>query len=195
MTVCFLIRQRMVHSTSHERKTAIFFKCAATSMAAVLALLGCLEHGGAANWIIFAGIVIGTIADGVLCVHFTAGGVLFALGHVLYMIAFCIMKRPEGQSVLLLVVLMSATTAVFMRGRKRLGRRLPFFYAYALIIGMMVSIAASQTPLFFAGAVLFACSDALLLYRMIERRRGMLEYVSLGAYYLAQFLLAAAVAF
>ena len=93
------------------------------------------------------------------------------------------------------LALMGFATAAFTRFRQRIGRRYAFFYAYATALSMMVSLAAAQRPLFFAGALLFAFSDALLGYLMVDRRHMALDYISLGAYYLGQFLLALGVVF
>lgn len=192
MVICYLIRQHLRHQPQHNRAVEIIFKCAATSMAAILALLGCLKGGSAADWVLFAALVVGTIADCIICLHFTAGGAVFALGHMLYIIAFGIMNRPGWSSVLLFLCLMGAITSGFTLYKKRLGRRLPFFYAYATIISLMVAFSVAQPPLFLAGAMFFTFSDGLLLYLMIDRRHVYLDYISLGTYYLGQFMLALA---
>ena len=53
----------------------------------------------------------------------------------------------------------------------------------------MTAVSAAQAPLFFAGGLLFAISDALLAYQLFDRRNMKIDYVSLGCYYLGQFLL------
>ena len=189
MCVFYLIFQRMKRTPGQSKGLHIAVKCAATSMAALVALLGCLQNGIAAHWVLLAGLVVCVIADGVLCVHFMAGGAVFALGHVLYMAAFCLMHRPTWRSVLLLLALMGLATAACFRFRGRIGRRYPFFYAYATVLSVMVSLAAAQAPLYFAGALLFAFSDGLLGYLLVDRGHVRLDYISLGAYYLGQFLL------
>ena len=94
---------------------------------------------------------------------------------------------------ILLLALMGLATAAFTRFRRRIGRRYPFFYAYATVLSVMVALAAVQHPLYFAGALLFAFSDGLLGYLLVDRGHVRLDWVSLGAYYLGQFLLALAV--
>lgn len=192
MTGCYLLRQHIRYGTPRRRGWEIFFKCAATSMAALLALLACMKNGIAANWVMLAGLVICTAADGVLCRRFVAGGMLFTLGHVLYIVAFCLMNLPGWRSLILFACLMGLTTSAFTAWHARIGRRYAFFYAYAVMLCTMVAMAASQRPLFLTGALLFAFSDGLLGYLMLDRRHVFLDYVSLGAYYLGQFLLALA---
>lgn len=193
MCFFYLTYQRVKVQPGHRRGLALILKCAATSMAALVAFLGCLQNGIAAHWVLLAGLIACTVADGVLTVRFLAGGALFALGHLLYMVSFCLMHKPDMRSVLLLLVLMGFATAAFTRFRSRIGRRYPFFYAYATVLSLMVALAAAQTPLYFAGALLFAFSDALLGYLMVDRNHVRLDYVSLGTYYLGQFLLALAI--
>ena len=193
MCVLYLMFHRMKGTPYNNRPLHIVVKCAATAMAVLVALLGCLKNGIPAHWLMLAGLAACAVADGVLCVRFLTGGAIFALGHILYMIAFCLMHLPTWRSVILLLCLMGLATAAFTRWKARLGRRAPFFYAYATVLCVMVSLAAAQTPLYFAGALLFAFSDGSLGYLMIDRNHVKLDYISLGAYYLGQFLLALAV--
>lgn len=193
MACFYLLYQKIKVVPGHNRALGIAVKCAATAMAVLVALLGCLRNGTAAHWVLLAGLVACTVADGVLTVRFLAGGAVFGLGHILYMVSFCMMNRPDMRSVILLLALMGFATAAFARFRQRIGRRAPFFYAYATVLSLMVSLAAAQAPTYFAGALLFAFSDALLGYLMVDRNHMALDYISLGAYYLGQFLLALAV--
>lgn len=190
MCAFYLTFQRLKLTPGHGRGIQIAVKCAATSMAVLVALLGCLKNGVAAHWVLLAGLIACTVADGVLCVRFLAGGAVFALGHILYMVSFCLMNKPDIRSVILLLCLMGLATAGFTRFRARIGRRYLFFYAYATVLSVMVALAAAQAPLYFAGALLFAFSDGLLGYLLVDRGHVRLDYISLAAYYLGQFLLA-----
>lgn len=193
MCAFYLTFQRMKQNPPRRRGVSIAVKCAATSMAVLTALLGCLQNGTAAHWVLLAGLITCTVADGVLCVHFIAGGAIFGLGHVLYMVSFCLTHRPTWFSLLLFLCLMGLATAGFTRFRARIGRRYGFFYAYATVLSLMVSLAAAQHPIYFAGALLFAFSDGLLGYLLVDRNHVTLDYVSLAAYYLGQFVLGLAV--
>ena len=193
MAGCYLLFQRVKRTPGHSRGLEIAVKCAATAMAAAVALLGCLRNGTAPHWVMLAGLAACAVADGVLCVRFLAGGAVFALGHVLYMTAFWLMRRPDGRSALLFLCLAGLAAAALLRFRRRIGRRLPLVCAYAAVLLLMVTLASAQAPLYFAGALLFAFSDALLGYLMLESGHVRLDYLSLGAYYLGQFLLGLAV--
>lgn len=190
----YLAYQRYKALPGHKKAWACALKCAATAMAVIAGLLGCLQNGIAAHWVLLAGLIACMVADGLLCYRFMAGGAIFALGHILYMVAFCLMRLPTWRSVLLMLCLMGLATAAFQRFKQRIGRRYPFFYAYATVLCLMVSLAAAQTPFFFAGALLFAFSDGLLGYLLVDRGHMALDYVSLAAYYLGQFTLALAIA-
>lgn len=184
----FLLYQRLKRTPGSSRGHQIAVKCAATSMAALVALLGCLRIGAPAHWLLFAGLIICTIADGVICVYFLPGGAIFVLGHIMYMISFWMMHRPDWRCLLLLLCLMGVITIGI--NHLRVSKNRGLIYAYAAVLSLMVSLAAFQTPLILAGALLFAFSDGLLGYLAIKGDTTYLDYISLGAYYLGQFLLA-----
>ena len=59
----------------------------------------------------------------------------------------------------------------------------------------MVALASVQTPLIIAGAVLFAVSDGMLACLLAGQKSVALDYISLGLYYLGQFLLGVSICF
>ena len=191
MCAFYLAYQRLKRGSDLRLQIAV--KCAATAMAAAVALLGCLKNGAAAHWVLLAGLAACAVADGVLCVRFIPGGAIFALGHVLYMVAFCMMRRPGWMSAALFLALIGAASAVLLRFRAGIGRAFPLILAYAAILSLMVALASAQAPLYCVGAVLFAASDAMLGCLAMNRGNTRLDYISLGTYYLGQFLLGLAV--
>ena len=193
MTACYFRYLHMKHRAGYALWRRIAVKCAATLMAAAVCLLGALQNGMAANWVMLAGLVACTVADGVLCLHFMAGMACFALGHVLYIIAFSMMHLPSWGSLVLFVCMMACITSLCLRWKRRMGRRAPAFLAYGVLLCLMAAVSAAQRPLFFAGGLLFAISDALLAYMMFDRRNVRMDYVSLALYYLGQFLMGYAV--
>ncbi len=190
MAVFFLCYQRLKYEPGCPGYKQIAVKCAATSMAVLVALLGCLRHPDTAHWIILAGLAVCTLADGVLCVRFIPGGVLFGIGHILYMIAFCRMNPPRVLSALVFLVLMGIVAFMLYRFRQSVGKQLPLFAAYATALCLMTALSAAQRPLFFAGALLFAISDLTLGYLLTGKGSRKLDNFSLACYYLGQFLLA-----
>ena len=191
MCAFYLAYQRLKRGA--DLRLQIAAKCAATAMAALVALLGCLKNGAAAHWVLLAGLVACAVADGVLCVRFIPGGAIFALGHLMYMASFCMMRLPGLPSALLFLALLGLAAAALARFRARLGRSFPLVLAYAAVLSLMVAMASAQAPLYFIGAILFAISDGLLGFLIMNRGNVALDYVSLGTYYLGQFLLGLAV--
>lgn len=193
MCAMYLAFQRIKLAPGSSRALEISAKCGATAMAALVALLGCLKNGAPAHWVLLAGLAVCAVADGVLCVHLIAGGAVFVLGHILYMIAFCLMRRPDWRSAAVFLCLAGPAAAGIARFRDRLGRGYVLFFIYAAVLGLMVALAAVQGPLYLAGALLFAVSDGLLACLSLNRGNARLDYASLAAYYLGQFLLGLAV--
>ncbi len=189
MCALYLAFQRTKKAPGHGKATEIALKCGATAMAALVALLGCLKSGIPAHWLMLAGLAACAVADGVLCVHFIAGGAIFALGHILYMIAFCMMHTPNRQCAIVFLCLAGLSAAAMTRVRARLGGRYALILAYAMILSLMVALASVQAPLYFAGAVLFAASDVLLGCLSMARWKTQMDYISLALYYLGQFML------
>ena len=191
MCAFYIAYQRLKRGADMRLQIAV--KCAATAMAALVALLGCLRNGGAARWVLLAGLTACTVADGVLCVRFIPGGAIFALGHIMYMVAFCMLRRPGLGSLIVFLALAGLAAAGLARFRPEMGKRFPLILAYALILCLMVALASAQAPLYVIGAALFAASDAMLGFLAMNRGHAALDYISLGTYYLGQFLLGLAV--
>ncbi len=162
-------------------------KCGGTAMAALMALQGALRLNTAGAWLMFAAAVVCVVADGVLHVRFFAGGILFALGHVLYMISFCLRGLPGWQSAVMFALL-AASAMAFIRIQNE--KPQPFIVPYALVLCLMTAMSFSRGPLCFAGALLFAFSDGMLLWRMEGHHSEASDWVAMGSYYAAQYLLA-----
>lgn len=193
MVALYLYYQSFKNKPGSSLAKRICVKSAATLMAAIVCLLGALKNGVAANWVILAGLVASAVADGVLCVHFVLGAAAFALGHVLYIIAFSMMHLPTWGSMILFICMMGSITFLCERWKRRMGKRAPLFLAYGVLLCLMTAVSVSQRPLFFAGGLLFAISDGLLAYQLFDRRSTKMDYASLGLYYLGQFLMGLAV--
>lgn len=186
--------QHLKRQPKRRKALTIACKCAATGMAVLVGVLGAARSGLPSNWVMTAGLIACMLADGLLCVRFMVGGAVFAVGHLLYIIAFCMMNRPGWGSLALFIALILLATWLFSRFRTRVNPK-RFFpaYAYATVLCVMVALAAAQRPMFLAGAALFAFSDATLAYLgMMEHRSRRLDNISLGAYFTGQFLLALA---
>lgn len=190
MVGCYLYYQKFKHKPGSGLKKRIAVKCTATLMAALVALLGAIESGLPAHFVVLCGIVICAIADGVLCAHFMLGAGVFALGHVALIVGFSMMHLPGWGSLLTFICLMMLITFLCEKWKRRMGRRAPMFFGYGIMLCLMTAVSAAQRPLFFAGGLLFAISDGLLAWQLFNRVNLKIDYFSLGCYYLAQFLMA-----
>lgn len=171
----------------------IAVKCSATLMAALVGLVGAIHSGLPAHWLIFAGIVMCAVADGILCLHFMLGAATFAIGHVLYIIGFSMLHLPGWGSLLVFACMLAGFSALCARWKRHMGRRAPLLMGYGMLLALMTAVSAAQQPLLFAGGLLFAVSDALLAYQLFMRTSVKTDYASLGMYYLAQFLMGLAI--
>lgn len=188
MTLCYLQYQRKKTLPAGETAWVIFYKGAATAVAAML----CAAHAPL-NVPLLIGLILCTAADVVLCMHFLTGVALFGLAHVGYGTAFVLHAPPTWVNLIAFVVLAAALAALFLFKRKAFGKRALPYFLYGLVLCAMLALAVTQTPALLAGAALFVFSDALLLYNMTGHRTNKTDYVSLGAYYLAQYLIALSV--
>lgn len=193
MVALYLYYQQFKGKPGSGLAKRIAVKSAATLMSALVCLLGAIENSIPANWVMLAGLIACAVADGVLCVHFVAGAACFGLGHVLYIIAFSMMHLPTWGSMILFICMMAVITLLCEKWKGRMGRRRTIFLSYGVLLCLMTAVSVSQRPLFFAGGLLFAISDGLLAYQLFDRRSAKMDYVSLGLYYLGQFLMGLAV--
>ncbi|MBE5795225.1 MAG: lysoplasmalogenase [Clostridiales bacterium] len=153
-----------------------------------------------ARWML-AGLIFCLGGDIVLGIHFIAGGGLFLTGHICYVIGLL------GQQTLapvhgILFVLVLGLLVVFLslfRSRMPDKRLFPAVCVYAAALAGLMAAAlplpftarSPQAYLAALGAVLFVVSDMTLCDNMLNTRPLRNEYISLGIYYTAQFLLGA----
>lgn len=148
-----------------------------------------------------AGLFCGMCADVLLGVVFFAGVGVFALGHILYLAAFCCLEKLRGRD--LIVSLPAAAVSIFMilgtpwvRVDDPVMR--PVVLVYALIISAMLGKAISnllRQPctyrwLLAIGSVLFWFSDLMLLIDMFGTPSRMTWILCSYSYWPAQNLLA-----
>ena len=202
LAVCFgwmlglyLCYQSEKYREKRNKKRELFLKGATTFVAALLAGYGCFCYPSGPHLLILLGLCVCVIADVVLDLHFLAGTAAFGLGHVCYGAA-CLLSSPPG-IVSLIVFLCLAAVILFLYPRLKScsapDSAVPYL-AYALLISAMLALALSQGPALLAGALLFVVSDTMLLIRIIRKIPSKAyDYLCLGVYFLAQFLIAASI--
>ena len=206
-----------------KRALATVIKVIPTLMAALTALYACLMWpADTAAWLMCAGIGLGALADAVLEYRFKLGGFLFFSAHCLYIAAFLRLYPPGGATVIALLTAIGLAFLFMGRyGARIMGAALRVggsIYALTLCALLAVALPAPffqgglRETLGAVGAGLFVLSDALLcrnsvVHRMArareaenrtknpqaERRRVVVERITLGCYYTAQATLALSV--
>jgi len=190
MILCYLVFMRFKRIKDTPVWFVILLKCGATAAAAFIALQAAFLKGSVPVWLIFAGLAVCTAADGVLHVRFIPGGILFGIGHLVYITAFCLMQPNLTVSAVVFPVLAAGGACFLLGPKKRCTER--YTLIYAAVLFSMVALAAGCGLVYGIGAVLFAVSDGLLLVRRDSRHPVLTDYMSLGLYYAGQFLLALA---
>lgn len=151
--------------------------------------------------IIEAGLFLGMCADVLLGVQFIFGILFFALGHVLYLIAFFMLEKPIRKD--LLIILPIAVVSLFIvTGTPYIQIEDPFIkkllLGYAVIIACMLGKAISnfnkgkQTyrKLILLGSILFWFSDVMLAIDMFGEASRMTWVLCSYTYWPAQNILA-----
>jgi hypothetical protein len=148
-----------------------------------------------------AGLFCGMCADVLLGVAFFAGIAVFALGHVLYLVAFCLLEKVSRRDVLLFLPI--AAVSVFavvgtpwIRVEDPLLRKM--LIGYAIVISAMLGKAISNlvaAPGLFRwmlaiGSVLFWFSDLMLAVDMFGQPSRLTWILCSYSYWPAQNLLA-----
>lgn len=171
-----------------------------TAMAAALACYAALTQnpGAYANWMAL-GLIICLLADVVLGIQFAAGGGLFLCGHICYVIALTSLVPLTLWHGVIFAIAMAVLQGFLLTYRKRMTDKL-IAYGVCVYAAALSALLAAALPLPYlaegfqpvlaaVGAVLFVLSDATLCDNMINNRPLPNQYISLGIYYTAQFLL------
>ena len=185
---------------SYKRKQhfhlAACYKTLGTLSTMIPALVACLRLSPDGGWFCVAALVLYSAADFTLEFNLYVGAGLFMAGHIL-LIAFFTHITPIGTiHLVVLVALVFIAVICFYRWRKQIGKQLPVFSVYTLILVLMCSCAvgcstANTTQGFliaFAGG-LFVISDFLLLRRIIFPSGRLLNWLIMITYYLSLFLI------
>lgn len=148
---------------------------------------------------LMAGLFSAMLGDILLIDFFVAGVIFFALGHVLYFIAFCTITRINWLDIIVgcIIFILSACVILFYKHFEFAGLKFVILI-YALIISMMVGKTISnlirdpsaKNTLLVLGSVLFFLSDLMLLFRRFGGAPILVSDLCLIFYYPAEFLLA-----
>lgn len=177
-------------------KTAILaFKGLTTFLAAVLALYAYSITASIAALLMTLGLLLCALADVLLEINFLTGTACFALGHLAYIAAFIMRKPPQINSIIIFLIFVLISSLAAYHAHKKMRNAILPYFAYSLIISVMVAVSISQPWMTAAGAVLFAVSDAIIARRLINPQKNPWDRTCILLYYSAQFLLAASFVF
>lgn len=148
----------------------------------------------------FSGLILSFLGDIVISITFITGAVIFALGHIFYIAAFCKAEGFIKRDLLFTCVLLGIALAVLMLypDFNFDAAILAVCILYAVIISFMAGKAISNfvrrrsalNTVLAIGAVLFFISDAALLFYMFGGAGDIANTVCLFTYFPAQCVLA-----
>ena len=192
LLVCLPLFFRYKHSLRNG--LAACFKCLGTLCAAALVLIAAIKLDPRC-WILFAGIMLHVAADWCLEFNFYVGAGIFAAGHVCYIAFFTNICPPAALHLICVVGLLAIIAFAFWRWRANIGKRMPLFAIYGVVLSVMCgcAIACLQThtlqgQLIAAGGVLFYISDAMICGRTLFRADRTVDWAIMITYYCAQLL-------
>lgn len=151
-------------------------------------------------WFMLAGLVFSMLGDIFLEIIFILGAGLFAVGHVLYFVAYCYLAKPRWLDLIISAciaipsVLVITLVPVFNFGGFLMEM---VCIIYALVISCMVGKAVGNyvkfksvlTLVVMIGSILFFFSDLMLLFNVFADISRVFGVLCLSSYYPAQILL------
>lgn len=153
----------------------------------------------------FLGLVFAMLGDVLLIDFFVVGAGLFAIGHVFFFVAFCMLSKMHwldfviGGGIFIVALLI-----IFLYPKFEFGSMLAVVIVYALIISLMLGKAGGNLRLkenkhlnliIFFGALMFFLSDLMLLFNVFASAPYIFDILCLVLYYPAEFVLAFSIYF
>ena len=148
-------------------------------------MTGYQRHKTKPAFFILAAIVCGLIADAAINISFPAGGVIFGAGHLLYDFSFLAKRKPSKKQLLsvIIAVVLTLIPLYFFRHLMPSALAVIGVIAYAAILFSTVIFSKPSGRLIFACASIFALSDLMLVFNIINKSGFFLTLVSLIVYY------------
>ena len=194
MLVCLPFFQHYKHHALRYRLAAAYKACG-TLCAAVLALTAALRLDPRC-WVCFAALMVHSVADYILEFSLWFGAGFFMAGHICYIAFFTVLVPPSSIHLICAVCLLAIIIyfTVF-RWRKQIGKQLPCFVVYGVILCLMCACAIScisvhtlQGQFIAVGGALFFLSDCLLCCRLLFTAGRAADWAIMITYYAAQLL-------
>ncbi len=195
-TVVFLA----IDITPYITKTiasALFVLCGVFNLALVFYKWGIKKCWQA--WIMLLGLIFAFVGDVVLISNFVLGAVFFALGHIFFLIYFCLYQKIKWQDIVIaLVIFVLSLLLILLFPQFDFNGMQVVAIIYALVISMMLGKAVGNyvvnrsvvNLIIMLGAILFFFSDAMLLFNVFTDISPLFDYFCISTYYPAEYLLA-----
>lgn len=145
------------------------------------------------------GLFFAMLGDIVLIFNFILGAMLFAIGHIFFLVYFIMLQRFKWLDFIIFVVLITACLLViYLYPYFEFNGLKPIVIAYTCIIASMLSKAIGNyitsrnagNLISLIGASLFSFSDLMLLFNVFGVANSIFDYLCIYTYYPAEFLLA-----
>lgn len=144
------------------------------------------------------GMILAMGGDVSINYNFVVGAAVFALGHVFYLITYCVIERYRKSDFILSLILIAIYTCfLFATPIFEFEGLEAVIFAYCIIIGLMTGKAVmnayrnrTKTNLFFAiGSVLFMISDSMLVLNLFANTSNITHILCHSIYFPGQWLL------
>lgn len=147
------------------------------------------------------GLAFGMLGDIILNVHFISGAILFAVGHIAYIVAYSFVIKLKWTDLIAgMIIFIPSTLFITLAPIFDFGGSMMEIVCvvYAIIISCMVGKAITNlikeksllNILLVIGSILFFFSDLMLLLDVFANLSGVVGILCLATYYPAQCILA-----
>lgn len=155
------------------------------------------------NLLIFIGVLIGSAGDYLIGINFIVGAALFAVGHILYIIALYFISKFSWKEIIIAALIIATSMLIVFIPFIEYGDYVIVIIAYAVILSLMFAKCLSNflfnsktlmLNIFLALAgLLFYLSDLMLLLYVFKDANVIFDKLCLMLYYPAQILFAVSI--
>ena len=144
--------------------------------------------------------ILACLGDIFLIFNFILGAVFFALGHILFFVAYLFLQKFKPFDLLFILGAIAISLIIIFVSNVNLGSYTPLVLIYAIIISTMLG---KSTTIFkgnkliasviFIGSLLFYLSDMFLMFNVFGGVGRVASILCLAFYYPAEFVLASSI--
>ncbi len=150
--------------------------------------------------LMFIGLFFAFWGDILLIFDFISGAISFALGHVMFFLAFCKTRKIHWQDLIPISLIIAMSMAIISLSSVELGRNQSLVIIYAIIISCMlgksITLLRNKTVVsfvIFTGSLMFFLSDMFLMFSMFGNGGRLFSILCLSFYYQAEYILATSI--